>query len=158
MLWASMKTLESVDGRWLVVPAMSPCLCWRQLSLIILSMCQSCRNSGSDEKWKISPSNLDEGQGRGCSPEPLQQQGRVRRRRRRQTKAPGPLQWLCWSLGFPWQRSPYLSEDFVAMATLMSSALRRRAVLTSSATSFFSFSLLSGLGFLCIYLFISLRR
>lgn len=139
-----------------MVPAMSPCLCWRQLSLIILAMCQSCRDSGRDEKWKISPSGLDEGQGGGCSPEPLRRHCRARRRR--QTKAPGPLQWLCWSLGFPWQRSPYLSEDSVAMATLMSSALRRRAVLTSSATSFFfffSFSLLSGLGFLCVYLFLS---
>lgn len=36
-------------------------------------------------------------------------------------------------------RSPYLSEDFVTMATLMSSALRQRAALTSSATFFFSF-------------------
>lgn len=36
-------------------------------------------------------------------------------------------------------RSPYLSEDFVTMATLMSSALWRRAALTSSATFFFPF-------------------
>lgn len=100
-------------------------------------------------------------QGAGCSPEPLGSGtgrgggGGGRPQGHGCVLELGRVSLAAASSG----RSPYLSEDFVTMATLMSSALQQRAALTSSATFFFFLPHPPpGLGFLFIYFFISHRR
>lgn len=131
-------------------PAVSPLLCWWQPSLLILRKPRSCRDN-RDKGRKIFPSNFQEdrvlaggwgaqgsaqGACRGTEEDgEEEEEGRRPCAGARGCLALGRVSLAAASSG----RSPYLSEDFVTMATLMSSALRQRAALTSSATFFFSF-------------------